>query len=232
MLAKAKELTAASRAGNLSLVRKIAEELGVEDASKPEFVQRWTEEDCDRYKKQNRLDQELERAVQGQERNYRGDVSHSIKGQADAVKAILAAGANPNAVDQYSRTALQLATKSGNAEVVSVLLSAGANPNTENGNYEVPLIQAASLGGSIAVVNALLAGEANPNMENGKGLTPLIVAVKWWRTETVSVLLAAGANPGMRLIRKVRRPWIMQSIECIARVLPKWCGHIGKLSDF
>lgn len=50
-------------------------------------------------------------------------------GDVDEVRCLLAAGANPDAHDDDSRTALLIATADGQRELVRELLEAGANPN-------------------------------------------------------------------------------------------------------
>lgn len=69
------------------------------------------------------------------------------KGDARAVKELLAQGVDVNARYRYNRTALSFAADRGHLEVVKVLLEQGADVNTKDTFYGMtPLGQAASNG--------------------------------------------------------------------------------------
>ena len=53
----------------------------------------------------------------------------AVRGQADAVRLLLEAGADPESPDEESETALMLAAQSGSVETVKHFLEAGADPN-------------------------------------------------------------------------------------------------------
>ena len=56
------------------------------------------------------------------------------KGDAEAVAALLAAGAKADAIDIFRRTPLYQAARYGHLEVISVLLRVGTDPNAKDGS--------------------------------------------------------------------------------------------------
>jgi uncharacterized protein len=63
-------------------------------------------------------------------------------GEVDAVRAGLDAGADPNDVDEWGVSLLQLAVECGHAEVTRVLLTAGADPHTRTDAGDTILMHA------------------------------------------------------------------------------------------
>ncbi|KAF2680621.1 ankyrin, partial [Lentithecium fluviatile CBS 122367] len=53
------------------------------------------------------------------------------RNMSDAVKILLAAGADPSAKDHHGNTPLHLAAVSGSASVLTVLVTAGVDVNSE-----------------------------------------------------------------------------------------------------
>ncbi|XP_078582891.1 uncharacterized protein LOC144865784 isoform X2 [Branchiostoma floridae x Branchiostoma japonicum] len=102
------------------------------------------------------------------------------------VSALLAAGAHVNVQDWQQRTPLHLAVENGHHETVSALLAAGADVNVQDNEQKTPLhLAAIKLSDRTA---SLTAGER----------TPQHLAVEKGPHETVSALLAAGANVNVR----------------------------------
>lgn len=163
MEAKAKELTAAYRAKNLSLVRKIAEELGVKDIppmpnSEPVRPQKYKPN-----YPQHILDGYLIRGAQN------GDLAD--------VKHWIGEGANPNWINPssnvaYACTALMAAATFGHAEIAEILLATGADPNIAPANGLTALMEATSFGHP-EVVKVLLSAGANPDAVSDRGDTAL-----------------------------------------------------------
>ena len=136
------------------------------------------------------------------------------RGDPSTVKALIAAGADPDAkVNVF--TALHVAIRISSVEVVNALLAAGADPNSRVDGY--PALQIAVMEGSVEIVKALLAAGADVNAfgEWVPGCcqhrdTALHQAVKYCinpdlgspcserRTGIIHVLLAAGAYVNAR----------------------------------
>ena len=110
----------------------------------------------------------------------------------DALSALSLAGANPNAVDNYGKTALMSAAQKGHAEVVKMLLSAGADVNAAD-NYDWTALMVAAELGHAKVAEILLSAGANLNAKNRHGDTALYWAKENGHSEIVSMLKQAGA---------------------------------------
>jgi len=83
----------------------------------------------------------------------------SLNGDSEAVKLLLAAGADVNAANNSGATPLIMASQKGNAEAVKLLLAAGANVNYVAPNGATPL-SIASEQGHADVVQLLKAAGA------------------------------------------------------------------------
>lgn len=113
------------------------------------------------------------------------------------VQALLDAGANPSACDEFGNTPLCLAVNEDSVEIVKALLAAGAGPDPCDKYGWTPLHAAACYNKS-NIVKALLEAGADLNRSNVDGDTPLHLAVKKGHVEIVKAALAAGANPNIR----------------------------------
>jgi ankyrin repeat protein len=113
------------------------------------------------------------------------------------VRALLAAGADPNGPDRCGTTPLYRASVQGEGANVEVLLTAGAAPDVESGTGEegLPLCGAA-VWGHLDAVRALLAAGADPNLreDHGTGRTASEQAVLGGHRATLRLLHAAGAT--------------------------------------
>jgi len=78
----------------------------------------------------------------------------------EAVRLLLAAGANPNAKGEMDETPLHIAVKQGNARMVQAMLQAGARADIRSEFGETAMESGAQLGGEIAV---LLTSATPPN---------------------------------------------------------------------
>src|SRR6476646_8483026 len=90
----------------------------------------------------------------------------SRTGSPAVVRALLAAGADPNRPDANGATALHLAAAAGNPDAVAALLEKGANPNARESEWgQTPLFFAAE-NDRAAAIKALLAKGADPSLRS------------------------------------------------------------------
>jgi ankyrin repeat protein len=90
----------------------------------------------------------------------------SRAGGSAVVRALLAAGADPNVTDANGATALHLAAAAGNPDAVSALLEKGANPNARESEWgQTPLIFAAEANRA-AAIKVLVAKGADPTIHS------------------------------------------------------------------
>jgi ankyrin repeat protein len=116
----------------------------------------------------------------------------------DAVRVLLAAGANPAAVSRTSVTPLSLAALNGNLAIVRALLDASADPNALLSGGQTALMTAARAG-SIDVVLALLARGGDPNhRESVLGETAVMWAAAEDHGDVIRMLAEGGADVNAR----------------------------------
>jgi serine/threonine protein kinase len=120
-------------------------------------------------------------------------ISAAERGDAVAVQAFLANGAEVNARASNGATALIVASYNGHFEVVQALLTKGAEVNATAGAGWTALI-GASYNGHREVVQALLAKGADVNAKRNDGATALIVASYNGHREVIQTLLAKGGR--------------------------------------
>ena len=109
-----------------------------------------------------------------------------------SLQALLEAGANKNAVNQYGESALQVAVEKGSLEMVDALLDQGANANNVSlmPQARAPLLIAAEQGNE-EIVSRLLEAGANVNFKDEQGKTALHYASS---REVGKLLLEANAE--------------------------------------
>ncbi len=122
----------------------------------------------------------------------------AMKGDKDAVRALLKQAADVNATQGDGMTALHWAAMKGDAETVQMLIYAGANvkATTRNGGYTA--LYMAAERGSAPVLEVLLKAGADPKARAADGLTPLMTAAMGGDAESIRVLIEHGADPNAK----------------------------------
>ena len=116
----------------------------------------------------------------------------AVLGTPEAVKILIAAGADVNARNTFDATPLVLAAYS--PEKVRLLLAAGADPKAKTKTGRSALIIAAGRAGTIAVVRSLLDAGCDVNEADTFGVSPLQLAAFEGQFETVRLLVSRGAD--------------------------------------
>lgn len=111
----------------------------------------------------------------------------------DAVRELIALGANANAVIPGDGSPLIEASRKGQLDIVQMLLAAGADPNLPVRGDGAPLIQAAQ-SGNIAIVRLLVERGANVEVFVPGDETPLINAAQAGNLDIVTYLVDRGAD--------------------------------------
>ena len=124
-------------------------------------------------------------------------VAAGFTGNADVIRTLITAGADPNAQTGNGATPLHYAVENNhdNPDVIDALLVAGADPNVQNDGGQTPLHVAARTAENPAVIEALLDRDADPNAQTEYGRTPLHSAAEGnANVAAIQVLIAAGAD--------------------------------------
>ena len=116
----------------------------------------------------------------------------AMGGKTAEVRALLAAGTDPDAAGRYGDTALYLAAAYGHEEAVGALAEGGADLNKANKHAATPLMQAAYDGHSGVVRRLLELGADHTAVGTGgypyEGRTALGVAEARGKEEAATVL--------------------------------------------
>ena len=118
----------------------------------------------------------------------------AMRGDKDAVRALLKQAVEVSAAQGDGMTALHWAAITNDTELTDLLLVAGANvkATTRVGSY-TPLVLAAREGNA-AVMDPLLKAGADANAKTTNGTSALMLAAQSGSTEAVTLLLDAGAD--------------------------------------
>jgi ankyrin repeat protein len=117
-------------------------------------------------------------------------------GHEACVATLIAAGVDPNVVNDYGNTPLLWASWSGHEACVRVLIAAGADPNVVDYYGSTPLHEA-TWNGHDACIQTLVESGADPNAVNDAGYTSLHWAVYNNHEACVAALIATGADPNI-----------------------------------
>ena len=112
---------------------------------------------------------------------------------AAAVRTLLSARVDVNALAADGSTALHWAAQRDDAAIVQLLLAAGADASATT-RYNVPPLYHAALNGNAAIMARLLDAGADPNGTAHEGQTMLMTAALSGRAEVVRLLLIRGAR--------------------------------------
>ncbi len=128
--------------------------------------------------------------------------STNLADNAPIVEALLAAGAQVEAVDSLRRTALLRASAEGRTAAVGLLIDYQANVNTRAANLSTPLIEAVTHG-RLEAAQLLADRGADANLSDANNNTPLMIAAETSPNiknpgDFVRLLLKHGAKRGMK----------------------------------
>ena len=104
-----------------------------------------------------------------------------------AVRALIAAGANPNLGNKRDVTPLMASSLAGNLDIATALLDAGADPNLRDKEGRTALMFATK-SGQPALVELLLSRKADPKAVALDGKTALAIAKGGKSRETIQLL--------------------------------------------
>ena len=117
----------------------------------------------------------------------------ATSGSLTAVRVLLDASANVDAVCKDGQSAMHRAARRGHVEVVEALLAKGASIDVQTNEGLTPLHLAAG-DGQLAVANALLSAGASHALVDGTGMTPLMHAAESGDASMAAALVEAGAS--------------------------------------
>src|SRR5271168_1450866 len=112
----------------------------------------------------------------------------------ETANLLLAAGADPNAANEFRMTPLTEACTNGNAVLVRALLKSGANPNTAVATGEPPLMTCAKTGSADAVRMLVEYGAAVNAKEPTQNQTALMWAAAQRHADVVKAFIDAHAD--------------------------------------
>ena len=116
----------------------------------------------------------------------------AIVGSADAMRILIEHGADVNAQNAFGSTALMWSAS--DAQKVRLLLDHGADVNNVSKSGRTALMAAAATPGSAPVVRMLLERKADATPKDQFGGTALLAALQGNDTESIRMLLDAGAD--------------------------------------
>ncbi len=122
----------------------------------------------------------------------------AVRQDVDAVRGLLARGADPDAAHGDGMTALHWAARHGDVGLVALLLGAGADAETRTRLGGHTPLHVASRSAQEGAATALLEGGADPNAVTTTGATALHFAAGSGAAGAVAALLDHGADPDAR----------------------------------
>jgi ankyrin repeat protein len=137
----------------------------------------------------------------------------AMRGDVEAVRALLRDGADVNAAQGDGMTALHWAALNGNVELMSLVLYAGATaePLTRLGAY-TPLHLASSRGHAAAVARLLDAG-STPGRATATGVQPIHLAAQAGNPDALVALLDRGVDVNVKDETHGRTPLVFATSQ-------------------
>lgn len=120
------------------------------------------------------------------------------RGHVDIMRALLAAGANPNAARDDGVTTLMHAAASGDAAPVKLLLDARAEVNARASQSGITALRVAVAAGATACARSLLEAGAKRDDIDASGARLLFTAASTGSVEMMELLLVAGEDVNHR----------------------------------
>jgi ankyrin repeat protein len=120
-------------------------------------------------------------------------------GRAEAMRALVRAGANPNALERDRYDIVTIAAVANDAATLALALELGASPKSITSRYDGTALIAAAHLGHVEVVRLLIRAGAPLDHVNNLGWTALIESIVLGdggprHTATLKALVDAGAN--------------------------------------
>ena len=112
----------------------------------------------------------------------------------ESLRAIIDHGADVNARNNNSVTAIMIACYKGNTDAISVLLKAGADLNMTDGNGASCIHHVVGEGFTKAMLETVINHGADVNLTNNNNATALMIACLNSNVDAINVLLNAGAD--------------------------------------
>ncbi len=118
----------------------------------------------------------------------------AMKGNRDAVRALLLRKADVNAPQIDGATALHWAVRSDDVEMTDLLIRGGANPSLATREGVTPM-QLAAMNGNAAIIVRLIKAGADPNAPLSQyNDTALMMAARTGKTDAITSLIESGAR--------------------------------------
>lgn len=115
------------------------------------------------------------------------------RGDVDAVRTLLRAGADANAADPDGSTPLHWAAHPENLEITNPLLTAGAKPAVSS-RYKITPLALAAEAGNAPIVERLLTAGVDPNSTSEEDQTALMSAALNGKPDAMRALLRRGGR--------------------------------------
>jgi len=144
----------------------------------------------------------------------------AMRGDREAVRALLQKGTDVNVPLSDGMTALHYAALRGDAQMAEILIYAGANPKARTRINEYTPLHVASESGNAGVIRVLLNAGADVNAKaSATGATPLHLAAGSGNVDAVNALLQKGGDPNAREAEWQQTPLIFAAAKNRADVI-------------